>query len=385
MVQIVKDPMDWQSALASGLGSSLGGGLQTLAQTKLNQVQQRNQQQRFEKAGYPQQLAGFLSNFNPDQQIKLINNLWQSGGIPQEGMSEQQEGIQQQNPQLQPQEQSQQFPEVQQAFQQVQQAPQINKPQTAAQILSGKPRREQREDEKLNIAKQKLANAQRKQEHNERIEAFKNTEGIRKEIYKQAQQAREGLRTAEEMEELEKEGLDSPGYIKFLKNADLDISNLKNAATQQFEKLAAQSIRGIKEVFGGKVSNLELQAWQASIPSLLQSPEGRKRVLSDIKYLNGAKIAYMDASKEIIKKNNNRPPDDLLEQIDDKIGKKLDELTKKFKEDLAKPVPGGQNKIVTVLQALAGKALGGILSGAKSTASSGFGGKAAAHLLEGLL
>jgi hypothetical protein len=111
---------------------------------------------------------------------------------------------------------------------------------------------------------------------------------------------------------------------------------------------------GMKATFGGKVSNLEMDAFLQSIPDLSQSPEGRQRVLSLLKYKARADKAYADTMIDIVHDNNDIPPLDLNEKIYTKIDKKLDALHGKFKKDLNKPGPAGQNRLVTALQSTLG-------------------------------
>ena len=95
-------------------------------------------------------------------------------------------------------------------------------------------------------------------------------------------------------------------------------------------------------------------------------PEGWKRVIANLRRIKQTEIAYKDALKEVVAENNGVPPLDLLEKIDDKIGTKMDKISQRFKDDLAKPVPEGQNKFITGLQAALGSVVGApgkILSG----------------------
>jgi hypothetical protein len=55
---------------------------------------------------------------------------------------------------------------------------------------------------------------------------------------------------------------------------------------QEATKLIADELRGVKDTFGARISNFELQAYMKRLPTLLNTAEGRKRVLRDLKSMN---------------------------------------------------------------------------------------------------
>lgn len=196
-------------------------------------------------------------------------------------------------------------------------------------------------------------------EKKEIADKYKMSKDTRKEIVQKAAAARQDLKDLDRLEELQKEGkLDTPGYIEFLKRSGLDIPALMEPGSEEFQKVSATFMRNAATYLGGRVSNYELEQFMKTIPSLSQSPEGRKRVIANLKYMTRGALEYNNAMKEVIAENGGVPPYDLDEQIDSKVEKKLDKLGEMFKKDLAKPVPAAQNKLVTALQASLGGAIG---------------------------
>lgn len=211
---------------------------------------------------------------------------------------------------------------------------------------------EKREREKLELKRRQV-------EQKEKTDRFKATKEERKEIVDKSRAARSALRDLNRLEELEESGnLDTPGYASFLKNSGLDLPTLMNPESEEFQKIVNNFTRDAKTYFGGRVSNFEIEQFMKTIPSLSQSPEGRKRVIANLKYLNNAALQYNDALKDVMKENEGIPPYDLMEQVDDIVEKKQESLAEKFKRDLAKPVPAGQNRLITALQATTGSILG---------------------------
>ncbi len=246
---------------------------------------------------------------------------------------------------------------------QVQKAPQ-QQPQSQKEgsLILGASPTERRHREMLGLKRE----AAEKKEISEKYKLSKET---RKEIVQKAAAARQDLKDLNRLEELEKEGkLDTPGYVEFLKRSGLDIPALMEPGSEEFQKVAATFMRNASTYLGGRVSNYELEQFLKTIPSLSQSPEGRKRVISNLKYITRSALEYNDAMKEVISENNGVPPYDLDEKIDTKVEKRLDKLSDMFKKDLSRPVPKAQNKLVTAMQAALGSAIGTVAPIAAKTA-----------------
>lgn len=382
MAQIVQGPPSFGERIGTGISS----GLQQLLNSKLQEIQNQK------GASQLQSIFGFSpeeSQFFVSRPELLSEYLKRGGGMAgaqpqqesamaplQELMSPEQTGIQalQQQLGIKPSQVMAEQAQQQQAQPEAQQ--QLGKKPSLREVFAQPTAAEKRDLKKIEIAERK-AKAQeeqfkQKEEREAKKTAFKETKAERKQIIDKARAARQNLHDLNRMEELEKEGkLDTPGYVEFLKRSGLDIPALLNPGSEEFNKIAANFIRGAKDTFGSRISNFEVEQFLRTLPNLSQSPEGRKRVIANLKYLNRADIEYNEALKDIMAKNKNIPPLDLLEQVDLKVDKKLSKLADKFKEDLAKPVPKGQNKLITALQAGAGS-----LVGAPGSLISGLGGSA---------
>jgi len=227
----------------------------------------------------------------------------------------------------------------------------------------------------------KLGMEREKMTQRQELEAFKLTKDERKEITQAGRQAIENLEDLNRIDELNKEGkLDTAGYTQFLERSGLDIPALMNPQSQEFKKLETAFLRNAQSYVGGRVTNYEMSQFLKSIPSLSQSPEGRNRVIANLKRINRAAVLYNDALKEVMKENRNVPPLDLDGRIDEKVSKRRDQILEQFKKDLAKPVPKGQNKWITALQAGAGSLVSGIPGALKGAGKGALLGAAAGRL-----
>lgn len=262
---------------------------------------------------------------------------------------------------LQPQQATpQQGPPVPAAGVAAQQAP--TSPATSADILKDifTSPEEKRRQRLLEIEEKKLALKQEQTAKQEKAERFKATKELRTEVYNKAQNARRELRDLDRMQELDETGkLDDPSYVEFLKRSGLDIpSLLMNPESEEFQKIATGFIREAKQYFGGRITNYDIEQFLKTIPSLSQSPDGRKRVIAGLKQLKRGDLAYNETLREIMKENEGVPPYDLMEQVGDRIEGKLDKIALKFREDLRRPVPKGESGALTGFGAALGSIIG---------------------------
>ncbi len=74
----------------------------------------------------------------------------------------------------------------------------------------------------------------------------------------------------------------------FTKHGDLSSlgQSLLSDEAQEAVKLITDEIKGAKDTFGARVSNFEAAKYLQTLPSLLNSPGGRRRVLRDLKMVN---------------------------------------------------------------------------------------------------
>jgi hypothetical protein len=148
----------------------------------------------------------------------------------------------------------------------------------------------------------------------------------------------------------EKGELPTPMLTSVLGKLGLPIGILENPDAEQFEKLSQELMKNIQGTYGSRILQSEVNSFMKSIPTLLSSEEGKKRLVQQWKILNDGKKIYYDSYKELRKnpKYENRLPADLHEKVLDIADPKLDQLSKRFEN---------MNKIPTDYQKTAGKAL----------------------------
>src|ERR1700691_5534961 len=90
-----------------------------------------------------------------------------------------------------------------------------------------------------------------------------------------------------------------------------------------------------KDWFGGRVTNYEALNFLKSIPTLMNSQEGRREVIKKLRFMEQAKQLATQEMLDIEKENKGIPPLNLMEQVYERSGKKFDQLADKFKEQAA--------------------------------------------------
>jgi|GEM_PF-3398871 len=217
---------------------------------------------------------------------------------------------------------------------------------------------------KLGLEQQKIA-------RKDRSEARAESKVYRDELRHKAKAAKETLESLERFEELEKEGLPGAGYVEFLKNANLDVPALIGAPAEEYNKIAANFIRNAKAVFGARLTDTDLEQFLKTVPSLSNSPEGRKRINANLKRIAQLEVIESEAAKDIIKENGGEVPFDFAEKVDERVDKKRESVYKQFKADLKKKVPEGESALATSLLSGAGKLIGSATSGGLKGAARG--------------
>jgi len=316
---------------------------QTARQSFAQETNQEQQQQQQFRA--PSPIEMLLNGMNQGQQNPLTAGLSQQPFQPQFG---------QQGPQKL-------TPEIQQALQQQQQLAPVQQPSAPGQQVQPTPESQPAQQNAPAVPLTKaefLKNRALVAEESKllREKGIDETKALRADLQAKDKSARERLRDLDELERLS--DVDTPGYVEFLKRSGFDIPALMNPDSEVFQKITQNFTRDMRARYGGKVSNQEMEQFLKTIPSLSMSPAGRNSIINVMKFNARADIAYNDAKREVLAANKGLPPLDLADQVEDKVAKRIDVLSRKLREEMLKPVPKGQNKYITALQAATGSAIG---------------------------
>jgi hypothetical protein len=134
------------------------------------------------------------------------------------------------------------------------------------------------------------------------------------------------------MEELNKEGnLTAPWAAQLSESLNIPISVISNPQSEEFQKLSQDLARGVTKAYRGRILQSEFQTFMKTLPTLLNSKEGRERVIQNMKILQMPQKLSYDAYRDIVKEQGGRVPFDIQERVQDRIAPELDKLASQFK------------------------------------------------------
>jgi hypothetical protein len=102
---------------------------------------------------------------------------------------------------------------------------------------------------------------------------------------------------------------------------------------QEFVKLISDEMTGAKDTFGARVTNFDLQSYMKRLPSLINSAEGRRRVLRDLQIMNELNVSHDQGVLDIIDRYGGPGKISIskAERIFDKENaSKIEQLTQEF-------------------------------------------------------
>jgi hypothetical protein len=113
---------------------------------------------------------------------------------------------------------------------------------------------------------------------------------------------------------------------------NIPISIVGNPESEEFDKLTATMTRTVKDYYGARITQFELETFLKSIPSLMNSQEGRTRIIRGLSILNEPREMEYKTLQEVRKQHKGRAlPFDLAEEITERMESKLDTLAEEFK------------------------------------------------------
>jgi len=142
-----------------------------------------------------------------------------------------------------------------------------------------------------------------------------------------------------EMKRINEEGdLGSNGFNIFVDalekgflSAKIDLTSLQTADAQAMKKLSKDFIKNVKETIGtSRITQAEVLLYLQTIPNLMQSPEGRARIIETNLLLNDLKVKKFDIANDLIGKNNGKIPQNFTA----KIQQKMSPYIKKFEKEI---------------------------------------------------
>jgi hypothetical protein len=380
------------SALGSGINQLAELKLAELTK-KYDQLQEKSNFAKTWEPILGKQSANFLSNMNPEERklalgnieelIQLnqppssaeqVNQLGKRGGLStltQQSQQQQPDQYQQllqaarQWPQQQAQQFGQQAPQQQEVMQQQPQEQVTPERAKLVQKIFESPK-DKAARKKLELENEKIARTEQLNADKETKKYFENA----LDLEKAADFSDIRLKKMENL--VKKGGLPVSGFYNLFKNLEESVPSAYGAAAggtaggfvggpvgaaigsaigglispigtllrfaqrktspnlEEFEKLSNDFIKDAKAIFGSRITDNDLKAFMATIPTLGQTDAGKLAIIHNMKMFNRASRIRAEAVKNVIRENGNRRPHNLQIIVEDRIKPQLDQLSQEF-------------------------------------------------------
>jgi hypothetical protein len=328
----------------TGLSSGLSQSLQMLAQNKLNQLAQRQQQQRtqqgFELIQQGRMAEGipllpsnvqpeFVKNLRLQGQRENLQNIMDrlSGGKFSEAM-----GLPTKEGQPQP-------------------GGMGTTPTFGAPTLS---------EHGIDVVS-KFVQKQSEEKRKDVKEQWRYNKKFLREVGKKAENAARALPRYAALRELTQTGkMPNPTFYNVVKKFGGEtFSQLFNPKAEQYNKIIQDFVKNIKDVFGTRITEKQIEEFLKSLPTLANTDEGKMRILDFLELTSRAEFSRGEAINNIIDNAGGVPPYNLqmlaskaTSKIYDDLGENIVSLISDSKRYLDIYKSGGKIKNASQLKTL---------------------------------
>lgn len=148
-----------------------------------------------------------------------------------------------------------------------------------------------------------------------------------------------------QMQNIPDEDLTSPTQAVFLEAMGIPLGALENPSSELYSKLSLDLLKGLPETYGNRILKVEVDNFLKTIPSLLNSPEGRRMIASNMLKLGEMKEVFYNEMRRQQKGSlagNKALPKDFEQEVFDQVKPRIDKINNEFvKMAEVKEVPKG--------------------------------------------
>ncbi len=131
----------------------------------------------------------------------------------------------------------------------------------------------------------------------------------------------------------------------FLEHLGLPLAALEDPSSELYNKLSLDLLKGLPETYGNRIMKVEVDNFLKTIPTLLNSPDGRRMIASNMLKLGEMKEIYYNEMRKQQREflDNNKPlPRDFQQKVFDQVKPQIDRANNEFvKMSEIKSVPKG--------------------------------------------
>lgn len=148
-----------------------------------------------------------------------------------------------------------------------------------------------------------------------------------------------------QMQKLNNDDLISPSSAAVLEKLGIPLGVLENPSNELYNKLSQDLLKGLPETFGTRILKVEVENFLRTIPQLINSPDGRRMIASNMLKLGEMKEAYYNEMRSQLGdyiENDKKIPKDFQQNVFDSVLPKLQNISDEFVQlSEIKSVPPG--------------------------------------------
>jgi len=136
-----------------------------------------------------------------------------------------------------------------------------------------------------------------------------------------------------QMRNIKDEDLIGPAGAKVFEALDIPLSLLENPSSELYNKLSLDLLKGLPETYGNRILKVEVDNFLKTIPSLLNSANGRRMIASNFLKLGEMKEVYYNEMRSQQKQydENGKPlPKDFQQKVFDQVKPQIDRINEEF-------------------------------------------------------
>jgi hypothetical protein len=129
------------------------------------------------------------------------------------------------------------------------------------------------------------------------------------------------------------EDLIGPTSAVFLDKLGIPLGALENPSSELYDKLSHDLLKGLPETYGNRILKVEVDNFLKTIPTLMNSPDGRRMIASNMLKLGEMKEVYYNAMRREQKSlldADKAFPKDFQQRIFDQVKPQIDRINNEF-------------------------------------------------------
>lgn len=136
-----------------------------------------------------------------------------------------------------------------------------------------------------------------------------------------------------QMRNIKDEDLIGPTAAVFLDALGIPLGALEDPSSELYHKLSQDLLKGLPETYGTRILKVEVDNFLKTIPTLMNSAEGRRMIASNMLKLGEMKEVYYNAMRQKQRDalDNNKPlPRDFEQVVFDQVKPQIDRINNEF-------------------------------------------------------